>query len=139
MKAKVLHADGERTIALVFDPGDDPMQGLLEFAKRERLTAGHFTAIGAFEDVTLGYFDWSRKDYTRIAIREQVEVLSLVGDVAVEDGSPRSTPTSSWANATGRRTAAISSRPGCGPPWSSSWSSRRAICAGASTPGRSWP
>ena len=65
------------------------MQGLLEFAKRERLTAGHFTAIGAFEEVTLGYLDWSRKDYTRIAIREQVEVLSLVGDVTVEDGAPK--------------------------------------------------
>ena len=89
MKAKVLHADGERTIALVFDPGDEPMQGLLEFAKHERLTAGHFTAIGAFEEVTLGYFDWSRKDYTRIEIREQVEVLSLVGDVTVEDGAPK--------------------------------------------------
>jgi uncharacterized protein len=89
VKAKVLHADGERTIALVFDLGDEPMQGLLEFAKRERLTAGHFTAIGAFEEVTLGYFDWSRKDYTRIAIREQVEVLSLVGDVTVEDGAPK--------------------------------------------------
>jgi len=89
MKAKVLHADGERTIALVFETGDEPMQGLLDFAKRERLASGHFTAIGAFEEVTLGYFDWSQKDYTRIAIREQVEVLSMVGDVALEGNAPK--------------------------------------------------
>ena len=89
MKSKVLHADGARTIALVFESGEDPMQGLLEFAKRERLGSGHFTAIGAFEDVTLGYFEWARKDYTRIPIREQVEVLSLVGDVALEGKTPR--------------------------------------------------
>jgi predicted DNA-binding protein with PD1-like motif len=89
MKAKVLHADGARTIALVFEVGEEPMQGLLDFAKRERLTSGHFTAIGAFEEVTLGYFDWARKDYTRIAIREQVEVLSLVGDVALEGTVPK--------------------------------------------------
>ena len=89
MKSKVLHANGARTIALVFEAGEEPMQGLLDFAKRERLTSGHFTAIGAFEDVTLGYFDWSRKDYARIAIREQVEVLSLVGDVALEGGVPK--------------------------------------------------
>jgi len=89
MKSKVLHADGARTIALVFESGEDPMQGLLDFAKRERLASGHFTAIGAFEDVTLGYFEWARKDYTRIPIREQVEVLSLVGDVALEGNTPR--------------------------------------------------
>jgi predicted DNA-binding protein with PD1-like motif len=89
VKAKVLHADGERTMALVFETGDEPMQGLLDFAKRERFASGHFTAIGAFEEVTLGYFDWSQKDYVRIAIREQVEVLSLVGDVALESNAPK--------------------------------------------------
>jgi hypothetical protein len=89
MKAKVLHADGARTMALVFEAGEEPMQGLLDFAKRERLTSGHFTAIGAFEDVTLGYFDWSQKDYVRVAISEQVEVLSLVGDVALEGAVPK--------------------------------------------------
>jgi hypothetical protein len=36
MKAKVLHADGERTIALVFETGDEPMQGLLDVAKCHR-------------------------------------------------------------------------------------------------------
>jgi predicted DNA-binding protein with PD1-like motif len=89
MKSKVLHADGARTIALVFEAGEEPMRGLLDFAKRERLTSGHFTAIGAFADVTLGYFDWSQKDYVRVAIGEQVEVLSLVGDVALEGAMPK--------------------------------------------------
>jgi hypothetical protein len=90
VKAKLLHAArGARTVALVFETGDDPMKGLLEFASREGLTSGHFTAIGAFESVTLGYFDWSRKDYLRIPIHEQVEVLSLVGDVALEGKAPK--------------------------------------------------
>jgi predicted DNA-binding protein with PD1-like motif len=89
MKSKVLHADGARTVALVFDAGEEPMEGLLDFAKRERLTSGHFTAIGAFESVTLGYFDWAQKDYERIRIPEQVEVLSLVGDVALEGADPK--------------------------------------------------
>jgi predicted DNA-binding protein with PD1-like motif len=89
VKTKVLHADGARTIAVVFETGEEPMQGLLDLAKRERLAAGHFTAIGAFEEVTLGYFDWARKDYARIAVREQVEVLSLVGDVALEGTVPK--------------------------------------------------
>jgi uncharacterized protein len=89
MKSTILRGDGERTVALVFETGDDPIQGLLDYSGRERLTSGHFSAIGAFEEVTLGYFEWARKDYTRILIREQVEVLSLVGDIALEGNVPR--------------------------------------------------
>jgi predicted DNA-binding protein with PD1-like motif len=90
MRAKILHAVRRaRTIALVFETGDDPMEGLLDFAKREKLAAGHFTAIGAFEEATLGYFDWPRRDYIQIPVREQVEVLSLVGDIALEGHTPR--------------------------------------------------
>ena len=40
--------------------------------------------------MTLGYFDWQKKEYQKIPLREQVEVLSLVGDVALKpDGSPQ--------------------------------------------------
>ena len=65
------------------------MAGLVEFARQNRLGAGHFTAIGAFRDVTLGYFDWEKKDYKKIPVDEQVEVLSLIGDVALKDGEPK--------------------------------------------------
>ena len=56
--------------------------GLLQFAKDEKLTGAHFTAIGAFRDVTLGYFQMDRKEYKRIPLNEQVEVLSLIGNIA---------------------------------------------------------
>ena len=62
---------------------------MIEFAKANQLGAGHFTAIGAFRDVTLGYFDWESKQYKKIPVSEQVEVLSLIGDVALEDGEPK--------------------------------------------------
>lgn len=90
MRHKLLYEkDGARTFAVVFDTGDDVTKGLLEFAKGEKLTGSHFTAIGAFEDVELGYFDLSRKDYVQIALKQQVEVLSLVGNVALHDGEPK--------------------------------------------------
>jgi uncharacterized protein len=89
MKSKLLHENGERTYALVFDKGDEVVAELQTFARRHGITAAHFTAIGAFSDVTLGYFAWERKDYVRIPIREQVEALTLAGDVAVEDGEPK--------------------------------------------------
>ena len=90
MRGKLIDDAGESTYVVIFETGDEVAGGLLEFAKRNGLSGSHFTAIGAFSDVTLGYFDWERKEYRKIPIREQVEVLSLVGDVALkEDGNPQ--------------------------------------------------
>ena len=90
MKSKLIHKEhGEKTFALIFDTGDEAMSGLVEFAKANSLGASHFTAIGAFRDVTLGYFDWESKQYQKIPVHEQVEVLSLIGDMALKDGEPK--------------------------------------------------
>jgi predicted DNA-binding protein with PD1-like motif len=89
MKSKLIHSNDERTFALVFDTGDEPMATLSIFAKQLQLAGSHFTGIGAFSDVVLGYFDWKRKRYEQIPVREQVEVLSLVGDITIVDGEPK--------------------------------------------------
>lgn len=88
MKARELAAGDERTFVLVFETGDEVMEGLLAFAREHDLSAARFTAIGAFSEVVLGYFDWQRKDYDRIPVREQVEVLALTGDVALDKDEP---------------------------------------------------
>jgi uncharacterized protein len=89
MRSKVLNEQGERTYAVIFDIGDEVMSGLQAFADDNNLSASRFTAIGAFENVVLGYFDWQKKDYERIPVNEQVEVLALVGDVALDKGRPK--------------------------------------------------
>ena len=89
MRARTIDGKGERTWALVCDTGDEALATLLRFAAQQRLTAAHFTAIGAFSEATLGYFDWASKTYETIPVREQVEVLSLIGDVALEKDAPK--------------------------------------------------
>lgn len=74
--------DGQRTFVLILAVGDEVIGCLRDFAEREQLGAARLSAIGAFSDAELGYFDWSRKDYLRIPVGEQVEVASLTGDVA---------------------------------------------------------
>jgi uncharacterized protein len=74
------------THVLVFDKGDEVMEHLAAFASEHELTAGHFTAIGAFGDVTLGFLDPETKEYALIVVDEQVEALSVVGDVSLENG-----------------------------------------------------
>lgn len=89
MRAKAIHeANGERTLALIFETGDEVMSALLEFARKQGISAARFTGIGAFSQATLGYFDWEAKDYKKIPVDEQVELLSLTGDIALKDDEP---------------------------------------------------
>lgn len=90
MQSKLLHqVDGQRTFAVIMQTGDEVMRTLKEFAAHERLSAAQITAIGALSDVVLAYFDWQTKQYQHIPVREQVEVASLLGDVALgPDGRP---------------------------------------------------
>lgn len=89
MQSKLLHnADGQRTFAVILATGDEVMKCLKDFVTREKITAAQISAIGALSDVVLEYFDWEKKAYTNIPLREQVEVASLLGDVAEADGKP---------------------------------------------------
>lgn len=89
MKTKLLQEQGQKTYVLVFDTGDEVIAGLLDFARTHDLGGSHFTAIGAFSSLVVGYFDWGKKDYQKIPLDEQVEVLSLVGDIALDEGGPK--------------------------------------------------
>jgi predicted DNA-binding protein with PD1-like motif len=89
MKYQLLRAGDERTWAVVFDVGDEAAAGLDEFARAESLDAARFTAIGGFSRATLGYFDIATSQYQPIAVDEQVEVLSLLGDIARGDDGPK--------------------------------------------------
>ena len=89
MRAKVINEIPERTFALVLDTGDEVVSSLERFAAEHALTGSRITAIGAFSLVTLGYFDWSRKEYERIDIDEQLEVLSLIGDLALQGSAAK--------------------------------------------------
>ena len=80
---------GDKTFILVFEKGDEAMSELARFSRERRIVGAQFTGIGAFQDVTLGYFDREKKDYERIPLAEQVEVLTLAGDVALEDGEAK--------------------------------------------------
>lgn len=90
MQTKLLHqSEGQRTYAVVLETGEEVMACLQRFVAAERIGAAALTAIGALSDVTLMYFDWDKKAYSRIPVREQVEVASLIGDVAEgPDGAP---------------------------------------------------
>jgi uncharacterized protein len=89
MKFQTLEEGAQSTFAVILDKDDEFIAALAYLAKEKKLSGSHFTAIGAFHEVVLGYFDRARKEYQKIPIREQVEVLSLIGDIALKDGAPQ--------------------------------------------------
>jgi uncharacterized protein len=87
-KAALL-GDGEvKTYLLEFQTGQEVMQGLLAFAKKHKLVAGHLTGIGAISDAVIGYFDPEKNVYLRNAEKGQAEVLSLTGNLALYNSEP---------------------------------------------------
>lgn len=75
-----------RTFFLVFDRGDEVIAQVRAFAEKEQIRGGSFVAIGAFERATIAWWSWTTKEYEKHEIDEQLEVLTLAGDITVEDG-----------------------------------------------------
>ena len=89
MKSKLLHDEnGLKTFALVFGKDEEVKESLLRFATENGLRGAQVAAIGAFSEVTLGFFDRKKKSYQEIPVKEQVEVLSFAGNIAEKDGHP---------------------------------------------------
>jgi predicted DNA-binding protein with PD1-like motif len=90
VKSKLLaDLENEKSWVIVFETQDEVMTGLLSFAVAQSVSAAHFTAIGAFSRAVLGYFDWKIKEYSRITVDEQVEVVTLMGDVVLQGQKPK--------------------------------------------------
>ena len=89
MQSKLLDKSaGRATHAIILETGEDVLSSLKEFVDREEISAAQFSAIGALSDARLKFFDWEAKEYRTIPVDEQVEVASLIGDVALApDGS----------------------------------------------------
>lgn len=90
MRSRLVYQDGShhRTFVLAFDKGEDPVPLLSRFADTQRLCGSHVTATGSFDRAVLGYLDRLEGDYVRIPVEQQVEVLSLTGEVAHRHEKP---------------------------------------------------
>ena len=85
MKSKSVAGAEERTFVLILEQGEEAFKTITEFANRQGISGGSVSAVGAFAEAKVGWFDLAAKTYKPIAVGEQCEVLSLIGDVAQGD------------------------------------------------------
>ncbi|KXK62790.1 hypothetical protein AWW66_06275 [Micromonospora rosaria] len=88
MRMTELTDGGCRVIVVAVDKGEDAVEVVNEVAARSDVRGARVTAVGGFRRAEVGYFDRDARDYLRIPVAEQVEVLSLLGDVAESQGRP---------------------------------------------------
>ena len=78
-----------RRTSLCLRPETNSQRVFFSLLKEENLSAASFKAVGALSSVRLGWFSWESKRYEpSVTLDEQVELLSLIGDVALKDGEP---------------------------------------------------
>lgn len=83
MNFKLLNDDKQKTYAIILESGEEAMEQILAFANEKKIAASQFTAIGAFNETVVGFFDFSIKDYKKTHFNQQMEVLSLTGYITV--------------------------------------------------------
>jgi predicted DNA-binding protein with PD1-like motif len=89
VREKLLRDGHARVHALVFDVGDEAVATLAAFAEERGIEAAHFTAIGAFREAVIAFFDWDSRTYEEIPVDEPVEVAAMTGNVSRKDGAVR--------------------------------------------------
>jgi uncharacterized protein len=65
--------------------GDDLIPVLTAILKETRIYAGTITGIGAVTGAELGYFNAQTKSYEKIQVRENLEIVSLKGNISTKD------------------------------------------------------
>jgi hypothetical protein len=90
MHSKLVSKPNETRVWIaVLEKGEEAKAQLLALAKTEGIENASFVALGAFSRAVIAYFDWEKKAYQNIPVDEQVEVITLIGDIVPDDkGKP---------------------------------------------------
>lgn len=79
---------GDRQHLLVLERGEDVLRSITAFAKEKGLQGASFQGIGAVDPARLGQYDYTLKDYRVLEFRGALEVVGLIGNIALRNGKP---------------------------------------------------
>lgn len=86
LSMKIIHKqDNFKTFS--FSKGEEIMITLKQYLTENKIHAAHITGLGAADSIEVAYYNLDTKEYERHQISEDLEILSLTGNVGVkEDG-----------------------------------------------------
>ena len=68
---------------LRFDQGEEVIELLQRFCRENSITSGSFHALGACGELLLSYYNLETKTYEDKTIKEDLEIASMVGNIAL--------------------------------------------------------
>ena len=87
VRAKLIgQSAGARTYQLVLAPGTEAMGAIAEFVTANHIESAHFQGLGACTDAVVAYWDPGLRDYRKTSYRQQMEIVSILGDAAPTPG-----------------------------------------------------
>jgi hypothetical protein len=87
-EATMRYAKLGETFLVRLETGEEIVGAIAEFARAHSIDAAAVSGIGSAYDVVLGYFDRAAKAYVRHPVAEEVEIVSLLGNLALKEGQP---------------------------------------------------
>lgn len=83
MVIKEFHAN--RLYQGSLDKGVEIVHGLFSIMKQHEIRSGTISGIGAVSEAELGYFNAETKAYEKIRLKENLEIVSLRGNISQKD------------------------------------------------------
>ncbi len=68
--------------------GDEIISSITELCKKEAIKAGSISGIGATQLVEAGFYSFKKKRYCGYCFNQNMEILSLLGNISTKDGDP---------------------------------------------------
>ena len=75
-------------IVLRAQKGEEVVSLLTRLIDEEKITCGRVTGIGATDKITIGLYNVTTQEYHKATIEEEMEILSLSGNLTRKDGNP---------------------------------------------------
>jgi hypothetical protein len=73
---------------LKLETGEEIITILKDFIIDKKIKSGFLTGIGAGKEITLGYFDYPKKNYHKRFFPEEFEFAALIGNIAWLETDP---------------------------------------------------
>jgi len=77
-----------RTYLFRLPKGKDLLESLADFCHDNQVKCGVVQVIGSVANATVAYFDQTKKKYEKKVINEEMELLSLQGNISIQDNRP---------------------------------------------------
>jgi hypothetical protein len=77
-----------RVIVARLEPGEDVLETIEKVAANHGIRTASLTGIGALSKAKLAFFDRSSRSYREVSIDKDLEIVSCIGNVCMNEGKP---------------------------------------------------